>query len=1482
MKKSNVKDIAIIGMSCNFPKSENIREFWNNLRQGKDLVHTYSDEELRELGIEEELIENPNFKNVDSKIDNAEFFDFSFFGYTQEEAKLMDPQSRLMHQSVWNALEDASIDIKEAKEDIGLYLAAANSYNWINYIRLNPSPDVDNFFSMRLADSQFISTLVSYKLNLTGPSLKLDTACSSSLVAIHMACRNLLLRECSVAVAGGININTIQSKGYFYQEGMILSKDGRCKPFDKDSSGTIAGEGSGLVVLKRLEDAIRDKDHIYAVVKASSVNNDGNSKIGYTAPSIVGQSKCITNAYKFANIEPATIGYIEAHGTGTQLGDPVEVASLNKVFKNTKGQKCVLGAVKSNMGHLDTGAGVAGFIKTSLILKHKEIPPTLHFTGKNKNVDFESGPFYINNTLQKMERKNGTPLRAGVSSLGIGGTNAHILLEETEEKSADKKLRKHELIVYSAKTTASLQRYKSKLINFLKNSEEQKLVNISYTSKIGRTKFNVRDFIVCDTAKIGIENLQKSIKNNSNNVLSGNKNVVFMFPGQGSQFMTMGKTLYQEEALFKSIMDTGFDWLQKNVNEDYKAIIGYDENSSVDASKINQTLYTQPILFLVEVALAKLVMSWGISPSYMIGHSLGEYAAACISGVFSLEDGLKMIAKRAELMQALPSGSMIAVGETAGMIEGILPEKLSIAAINTKDSCTISGNATAMEAFIKILDEKDIPYKKLHTSHAFHSEMMDEMLSLFEQELKTLKFSLPTIPFISNLTGKEITTQEVMNPQYWSQHLRNTVKFNDGIQVLAEKGKGIYLEIGPGTTLAHFSNQHKNFRDKTNIAVQTMSHPKKQEEDSLVLAKALGTIWSYGINIDWNTYYNNEKLNKTPLPTYSFEEYKFPARIDLKKLYAQLGVAQNTVNSIENSMFYALNWKKTLQDSKQVTFEEIGQYLIFSDESPLINAIKEKLLSTGNTVIEVVKGTNFSKINNQKFAISPNKSDNFKALFDTLEKDAFFAAHIIYGWGEIVASKTYKDVFTTKLYLSQGIIAYGDEKNRKVTLIENYQEVVLGNEVSQVEAIASNTILKVASQENPFIKTQIIDVNTQECTEPMVSKIINDIHSESYEEQIAYRNDQKWIPFFENFKTNAIENTVLGDKIYVVTGGLGIVGTSIIGYLCDTYNATVIVLGRTKLPPKNEWIQVSRKSDADQGTIDKISHLIEHQQKGRKVHYATTDISNEAQLLKTIYDIEEEHGVISGVIHAAGVSDTDTYKFVEEIDEKIIDIHFSAKVIGTQNIYNALKDKPLDFVWVTSSLSSILGGLTYGVYAAANSYIDAFMKSKKDQLSNWSWVNLDGVSDTGVKATDLIEIFETSIHTKAVSQLIISVFDIHKRNQQNTTQETTDETLIIERPEIETNYVEPNTKTEKELCVLWEEFFGYEKVGLKDDFFDLGGDSLKAMTVIKRINKAFNISYNLKDFFSKSTVEDLANEIDLILQVQNLQVKKKGRTTIKI
>ncbi len=1491
-RKVNKKDIAIIGMSCHFPKSKNAMTFWENLKEGVDLVDTYTDKELEVYGVSKEMITNPNFQKIGSSIEDSENFDFSFFGYTQDEAKVMDPQIRLMHTQVWAALEDANIDANAFKGKTGLYLSAGNSYNWITNVRINPNENIDPFLTLKLSDGQFISSLISYKLNLTGPSLKIDTACSSSLTAIHLAYRNLLLRECDLAVAGGVSINTVDTKGYYYQEGMIFSKDGRCKPFDKDSSGIIGGEGLGVVVLKRLEEAIQDKDHIYGVIKSSAVNNDGNNKVGYTAPSVNGQSKCISTAYKFGGIDPKTVGFIEAHGTGTQLGDPIEISSLNKVFKKNLGHKCAIGSVKSNMGHLDTAAGVAGFIKASLALKHKIIPPTLHFKENNPRIDFKSGPFYVNAKAEKWNRNTKEPLRAGVSSLGIGGTNVHIVLEEAPDLVSGNFSRKYQLFLFSAKSQNSLNAYIEKMGGYIKENKDISLRDVAYTLKVGRTPFKERDFMICKDSKDAIDQLGLIGRNNSQRITPAKREVVFMFSGQGSQFIEMGKTLYDEELFFKNIMDEGFSRLKHITSKDYKEIIGYDIENTFDPEAINNTSHAQPLLFLLEYALSKLLMHWGIVPVNMIGHSLGEYTAACIAGVMSFEDALKIIVKRGELMSAIDEGDMIAVGTSIDVIRTLITPSLSVAAVNTKDSCTISGRSGDVADFIKILALKEIPYKLLHTSHAFHSEMMDSILTDFENELHKITLSKPQIPFVSNLSGKRITSQEAESAQYWVKHLRETVNFEKGIKTIVKENKeNCFIEIGPGNALSNFCKQNLEFKNN-NVITQTLSHPKKEEEDSYTLIKALGVLWTSGIDINWDHYYENEERKKVSIPTYCFENFKFQSRIDVQKLYDKLGRVQNVDNNNCSDWFYSLNWKKSFKKPTVKTETCSDNYLLFTSNSLFINSFKQSLINDGNRVVEVIIGKEFVKEKKDLFKINPNALEDFNKLFSALENEEIFVNQVIcnWAWPNTYDKLDYTNVFNHHLNICKSLIRYRSEEKKKLTFISDYQNDIFGDEKININQLAAESIAKISSHEHPLLFSNSIDVAQETTDKFVVDQIIEEVKGNYEDTDIAYRNRHKWVPFYEKteIKSELQQDFISQEKTYLVTGGLGNVGAILTAHLCDTYNVKVILIGRSMLPSKEQWNTLDHFEDKNKSISRKVNELIEHHKKKRKVEYYSVNISDEKKLRDTIEQIEEAHGNISGIIHAAGTSDHDTFKFVEEIDDETVKRHFDPKVSGTLNLYNVFKSRSLDFVWITSSLSTALGGLTYGTYVGANKYIDKFVLSKKEELSNWVCVNLDGIGENGISNEQLINIFEQSIKLDHHTQLFISIGDLNekiekqKHQLESTVNSIENEQIVVDRPAIQVKYTPPVTTIQKELCAIWESFFGYDSIGVYDDFFELGGDSLKAMTIIKRINKVFKASINLKDFFSKPTIDQLSVEIELIQDLSNLQIEKEGRKTIKI
>lgn len=938
--RSIKKDVAIIGMAGKFPKSENLKEFWKNLTSGNSLTRFYSDSELENIGIDKELIKNPNYIKSSLYVDSPETFDYSFFGYTKEEATLMDPQIRMMHELAWNVFEDAGYTIMNYPNKIGCFLTASDNLNWRTHVALAKSTNVNPYFINQISDRISISRLISYKLNLKGPSYFIDTACSSSLSAIHVACRSIWLKECTMAIAGGVRISSTTDIGYIHEEGMIYSKDGHCKAFDSDSSGTIMGEGAGLVVLKSLEDALNDRDHIYAVIRSSAVNNDGNRKVGYTAPSVIGQIECVKTALKIGEVLPEEVSFIEAHGTGTKLGDPIEIEALNNAFNFNTTHQCAVGSVKTNIGHLDSAAGVAGLIKAALSLKNKMIPPSLHFKQPNPEVDFKSGPFYVNSQLVSWDLNK--PLIAGVSSLAIGGTNVHVILEEPPVLQKNQLAKSYQMLTLSAKTNASCLRFSQQLKSFLNDNSEVDLADLSYTLKTGRVHEKYRNFIVVNNVQDAIEKLDDL--NNSKQIVDEFANkIVFMFTGQGSQYFGMAKDIYSEFPYFKSIMDEGFEILNKETGTDFKSILGYNNNDKSEL--INDTKFTQPILFLVEYAYSKLLIKLGIKPDFMIGHSLGEYVAACLAEVFTLEDGLKLISLRATLMSKLKKGIMLNVELPYSELSQLISNQISIAAINTESSCVISGSIDEMNALEELLLEKDINFIELKTSHAFHSPMMDPVLEEYEAELKKVKLLEPIFPFISSTTGKPITNFEATSPAYWTRHLRDTVNFCEGMDYLLNKGYSTFIEIGAAKTLLSFLRQNKNYQTGLFLSA-VLRHPKETKNDCFYLLETLGKLWNNGVHIDWIEYYQGELRNKISAPVYSFEKTNLPARVN---------PIQQLINSQGNYKNNGWNNSSYIEDTLNQRFEEDQTPYLLDDRPEITSHYSEPESSTEIALSEIWK-----------------------------------------------------------------------------------------------------------------------------------------------------------------------------------------------------------------------------------------------------------------------------------------------------------------------------------------------------------------------------------------------------------------------------------------------------------------------------------------------------------------------------------------------
>lgn len=912
-------DIAVIGIACQFPGAKNYREYWENLKQGKETISFFSDEELLDSHISEALLNQSNYIKAKGLIEGVEQFDAPFFYINGLEAELMDPQHRLYLQCAWSALEDAGYHSANAGivgSFVGCGFCSYYVKNVLNNQKIRESVNEFQSYINNVGDT--ISTRLSYKFNLTGPSVTILTACSSGLVSLCTACDSLLNYHCDIALAGAVSIQFPHRSGYLYEKGMIHSPDGHCRPFDQKAQGTVVSEGLGVVVLKRLDEAIKDRDHIYAVIKGYSINNDGASKVSFTAPSIEGQASVILEAQEMAEIDPESLTFIEAHGTGTEMGDPIEVSALVEAFElrgTKKKQFCALGSVKSNIGHTDAAAGMAGFIKAVLSVYYGAIPPTLHFSQPNPKIDFENSPFYVNDRYKQWE---GSPRRAGVSAFGIGGSNAHVILEEYVSKEEREAIQSpYAIVPLSAFSQEALHRYFDQLRLFLANHPETSIHDLSYTHQMGRKEFNYRGFFIASSSSeaLAILDHQKEEKIAYGHVEGTAPDLVFMFPGQGSQYQEMGHELYQYEPVFRSTIDYCAEYLKPILEIDVRYLIypKLYKSSTPHSLSLNDTVITQAAVFIVDYAMAQLLISWGFTPNALIGHSLGEYVAACVSGVFSLDEALNVIALRGKLIQSLPKGAMLAVQLSQEELAPYLSSKISLAAVNLPNQCVLSGSIEEIKKLEAQFLQEEVVTHLLKTSHAFHSSLLDPILDDFETIFTKIDFKEPQIPYISNQTGTWIRNEEATSPIYWRKHLRETVLFAQGIKSLLEDDRLVLLEVGAGNILSHFA--HHFLANKKAKTVSSLPPAHARVSEMYGLLKAVGQLWIEGVPFNWQSFNKAPKGEKISLPTYPFDPHVYWINPDppLNRNDIRTGQEKAEPESVEKILIQL--WEKYLNPS---------------------------------------------------------------------------------------------------------------------------------------------------------------------------------------------------------------------------------------------------------------------------------------------------------------------------------------------------------------------------------------------------------------------------------------------------------------------------------------------------------------------------------------------------------------------------------------
>ena len=1477
-------DLAVIGLACRFPGAHDSATFWRNLRDGVESITRLGEEDLQSAGVHERLRHDLNYVRMRGVIEGIDLFDADFFGIMPKEAELMDPQHRLFLECAWETFEHAGYDPERFKGSIGVYAGSSTSGYLFNLfpdgVLLQSASDMAGILGV---EKDSLPTRVSYKLNLEGPSIAVQTACSTSLVAVHLACQGLLAGECDMALAGGVSINVPQKVGYLYQKSGIASPDGHCRAFDADARGTVGGSGIGIVLLKRFEDAEADGDHIWALIKGTAINNDGAQKVGYTAPRVEGQARVIRAAHVAARVEPESIRYVEAHGTGTPMGDPIEVAALTQAFRpgTDRNGFCAIGSVKSNIGHLDAAAGIAGLIKTVLALSHQQIPPSLHFSSPNPEIAFTRTPFYVNTKLTGWN-SSGAPRRAGVSSFGLGGTNAHVVMEEAPvvERERERISHRPRLIVLSARSETALNEATTRLAAYLQQHPKVELPDVAYTLQTGRRAFAHRRWVVADNMDSTIRALSRSDSANPITHAGEPRPVVFLFSGQGAQYSTMGRSLYAHEPTFREEVDRCAALLAPHIGVDIKLVLF--EECSTDPDRLNRTALTQPALFVLEYALAKLWMSLHVHPDGMIGHSVGEYVAACLSGVFSLEDALRLVAIRGQLMQSMPSGSMLAVSMSEVEATSLVHEELDMAAVNAPNQCVLSGPEPAMTRLQDTLAIRGIQCVRLQTSHAFHSRMMEPVLQAFHAQVAGVVRHAPTIQWISNVTGDWITPTQAMDPSYWTDHVRRTVRFADGIETLCRKPERILLEVGPGQTLCTLAQRQIDRRPVMALASlrkpRNGSSPVFEPSDFL---DAVGNLWAAGVPIEWAGLYLEERPRRVPLPTYPFERRRFWVEPMKRSLEAgQAGVLARKTDI--RDWFYEPTWKRARAVQSTGPVRD-GSWLVFVGERDEGRGIVTQLESDGRPVVTVSAGEQYERLAEGRYAIRPGVREDYHRLIQELREQERLPNRVVHCWNlhpvhDAFSVETFRRAqhrgLHSLLFLSQVLGSRTSTESTSICTLTTGLCEVIGEETLRPESAPILGACRIIPQEYANLRCRVVDLHASSNDEDVLTKqeidrvLAEDLVGQD-EPVVAYRGEYRWVPAFESVKLdrpNGQPFLLRTQGVYLITGGLGGVGLQLADYLIRTVKARLVLISRSG--PTEEQKQQLKTLEQCGGEILAIQR----------------DVADEQQMRIALTQALERFGVLHGVIHAAGIAGGG---LIDLKTTEAVETEFSPKISGAIVLDQVLRNLSLDFICFCSSLNALTGGVGQVGYCAANTTLDvlahAFSKRGMRVMSvnfdRWNQVGMavqaearmkalqmDAAEFDGMAASEAQDVFGRILHGWTSPQVIVSVRDCTSLVRQNSgatlshvaglTRNGNDTRSVHDRTELR-----PDATIEEKVTLVWQQVLGVEQVGLQDDFFTLGGESLAALQILSRLQDIFGLEVSMKTFFERPTVAGLSEQI---------------------
>ncbi|MCX7568805.1 beta-ketoacyl synthase N-terminal-like domain-containing protein [Tumebacillus sp. DT12] len=1467
-KDETLQGIAIVGLSGRFPGAKNTAEFWQNLIGGAESIEVFSEEDLTESTVDRT---HPDYIPAGAVLEDADTFDAPFFDFLPSEAEITDPQQRLFLECSWEALEDAGYDSKKYDGRIGVFGGVGRN-TYVNRLYANPDliAAVGQYPAAVGNDADFLATRVAYKLNLRGPAITVQTACSTSLVSVHLACQSLLTYECDMALAGGAAVKTPQKEGYIHQEGGIFSKDGHCRAFDENSSGTVLGNGVGLVLLKRLEDAVADGDHVYAVIKGSAINNDGAAKVGFTAPSVERQADVIADALALADIDPATISYVETHGTGTALGDPIEISALTEAYRlhTEESGYCAIGSVKTNIGHLDTAAGVTGLIKTALSLHHRQLPPTLHYQAANPKIDFANSPFYVNVELRDWKAGE-HPRRAGVSSFGMGGTNAHAVLEEAPLLEKAGESRSNHLLVLSAKTATALDAITDNLATYFEQRPQADLADAAYTLQVGRREFHHRRTVVAADGAEAARLLRE--RPQAREAAGESTPLLFVFSGQGSQYIGMARDLYDTERTFRETVDRCADLLRPHLGRNLLDLI-YPAEETADEARdlLNQTRYTQPALFVIEYALATQLLAWGMQPAAMFGHSIGEYVAATLAGVIALEDALPLVAARGRLMQEMPVGSMLAVQLSEDQASKYLTPEISIAGINGPHSVVLAGPTDAIAALEQELVKQNVLVRALQTSHAFHSAMMEPVLARFEELVGRIELQAPSMPYLSNVSGTWITVAEATDPAYYSRHLREAVRFADNVRTaLTEHPQAVVLEVGPGRSLSTLIRQQIQAEGIEAAVLSTTRHPDEKQPDDAFLLTAVGQLWGFGVGIDFLRFNEGSAVRRVSLPTYPFERRRYylkPGQLVIQS--AKKGRQRDLAD-----WFSIPAWSQTPPLFPQET--ATGQsFLLIHDDSEFGESLAQRFRAVGHEVITARTDADYGDIFKQG-----------------VPSHIVHLGGLLAGGEEIDAQTAQERGFYSLLSLAQALGAIQHAEITQLTLLTNNLQAVTSEPILQPARATILGAAKVIPQEYEHLTSRVLDIELPVAGSWHEARVLDQIIAEISEQRddflVAYRGAHRFVQTFEKAKlTESKQAAFRTGGTYLITGATDTLGLLLAEHLATEAHAKLILLARPDFPARSEWadwLAAHAAHAEDDSRTDAIRRLQALLEQGIEILFAPVDLTDRTQISQVLADARDAFGDLHGVLHADetvgnGLTQLKTRDAVEAV--------LQPKLYGTLALAAACADLELDVFAVFSRMLAVTGGFGQTDNAAVSAFLDAFAAERAGQggaaqtlvldFGMWQFDALpDGPmipaelkaqfanlqSAYGLTFEEGMSAFARALHSR-LPQVIVSAQELSEviAELSELTPSRFLNSLQGNRPTLDANreYIAPSTEIERQVAGFWEELFGMEQISIHDNFFELGGNSLLGVQLVNRVRNAFDVDLPMSVLFEGGTVAGLS------------------------